>query len=142
VHGDTPHRLASIVASRPAWCRRRLSTTLVWPTLHGGSVAILSYAHYPPSRPGEIVPHGVHPTYPRDTHHPLAVAGEDPGPSVLAQVAEVEAAGEGGHLTVKRVATPPWAAASGPASPGWTILTHSGSDVERQVWERRIGQTV
>ena len=132
--------LAAIVAGRPPWFRARLSTILVWPTIHGGWTAILSYAHYTPQRPGEVVPHGVHPTYPQDTHHPLAVEGEDARAAILPQVAELEVGGEFGHLTVSRVAAPPWTAPGGPASPGWTILTHSGSEAERRAWQRRIGQ--
>lgn len=43
-------------------------------------------------------------------------------------------------LTVSRGAEPPWMGPGGPASPGWTIRTHSGSDAERRAWQRRIGQ--
>ena len=132
--------LADIVASRLPWFRARLSTILVWPTLHGGWTAILSYAHYTTLQPGETAPPGINVTYPHDTHHPVALDGADVAAVLGAQVRELEMAGEVGGLTVSRVAAPPWTAPGGPPSPGWTILTHSGSDAERRAWQRRIGQ--
>jgi hypothetical protein len=51
----TSQRLAAIVASRPLWFRARLSTILVWPTIHGGWTAILHYAHCTTVQPGETV---------------------------------------------------------------------------------------
>ena len=85
-------------------------------------------------------PPGIHVTYPRDTHHPVALDGADATAGLRAQARELEQIGEVGGLTVSRVAAPPWTAPGGPASPGWTILTHSGSEAERRAWQRRIGQ--
>jgi hypothetical protein len=141
-HEDTPQHLSAIVAHRPAWCRRRLSTILVWPTLHGGWTAILSHAHYTTVQPGETAPPGTNVNYPHDTQHSLALDGTEVAAALGAQVRELEMTGELGGLTVSRVAAPPWTAPIGPPSPGWTILTHSGSKAERRAWQQRIGQAV
>jgi hypothetical protein len=125
-------------ASRPPWFRARLSTILVWPPFQGGWTAILSYAHYTTVQPGETPPPDNNVTHPRDTHHPLALDGTDT--AVQAQVRDLARTGTVGTLELSRLIAPPWAAASGPPSPGWTILTHSGSDTERRAWQRRIGQ--
>jgi len=102
----------------------------------------VSDAHYTTPQPGETVPPGLTGTYPRDTQHPVALDAADVDAAVRAQVRELERAGEVGHLTVSRGAEPPWMGPGGPASPGWTIRTHSGSDAERRAWQRRIGQAV
>ena len=130
--------LAVIVASRPPWLRARLSTILVWPTLYGGWTAILSYAHYTTVQPGETPPSDHNVTYPHDTHHPVAVDGADAA-AVQVQARDLERTGAVGCLTLDRVTAPPWTP-SGPASPGWTIRTHGGSDAERRAWPRRVGQ--
>jgi hypothetical protein len=138
---DTPQCLADIVAGRPPWFRVRLSTILVWPTIHGGWTAILHYAHYTTVQPGETPPPDNSVTYPHDTHHPVALDGAD-ATAVQAQVQDLARTGAVGTLKVSRLIAPPWAPASGPPSPGWTILTHSGSEAERRAWERRIGPTL
>ncbi len=137
---DPARPLADIVANRPPWFRARLSTMHVWPTIHGGWLAILHYAHYTTAQPGETVPPGINVTYLHGTHHPLAFDGADPA-AVWGKVRDLEQTGVVGRLTLNRVATQP-STPGGPPSPGWTILTHSGSDAERQVWQRRIGQAV
>jgi hypothetical protein len=134
----TQQSLADLVSSRPPWLRARLSTILVWPTLRGGWTAMLSYAHYTSVQPGETPPPDDNVTYPHDTHHPVAFDGKD-APAVQAQVRDLERTRAVGRLTLHRVTPPPWTP-SGPASPGWTIRTHSGSEAERQAWQRRIGQ--
>ena len=141
--GDPHHParpLAAIVATRPAWLRARLSTILVWPTIHGGWTAILSYAHYITVQPGETPPPGLSITDPHDTHHPLAVDGADVVAALHAQVQDLERTGEVGRLMVSRVAAPPWTPACGSPSPGWTIRTHSGSSAARRAWQHCIGQ--
>jgi len=135
---ETPEPLAAIVASRPPWLRARLSTLLVWPTLYGNWTAILSYAHYTTVQPGETPPPDNHVTCPHDTHHPVAVDGGDAA-AVQAQAQDRERTGAVGRLTLNGVTAPPWTP-SGPPSPGWTILTHSGSEAERRAWPRRVGQ--
>ena len=141
--GDPHHParpLAAIVATRPQWLRARLSTILIWRTLHDGWTAILSYAHYTTIQPGETPPPDNNVTYPHDTHHPVALDGAD-ATAVQAQVQDLARTGAVGRLTLHRVTAPPWTP-SGPASPGWTIRTHSGSEAERKAWQRRIGQAV
>ena len=138
----TPQYLVEIVASRPPWFRVRLSTILVGPTTRRGWAAILHYAHYTTVKPGEAAPPGLNVTYPHDTHHPVALDGADIAAAVQAQVRELERTGDVGSLKISRVAEPPWTAPGGPPSPGWTILTHSGSDAERRAWQRRIGKAV
>jgi hypothetical protein len=138
---NAPQPLPEIVATRPPWLRARLSTILVWPTLRGGWTAMLSYAHYTTVQPGETPPPDNNITYPPDTHHPVALDAPDTA-AVQAQVRDLARTGAVGTLTLNRLMSPPWAAANGPASPGWTILTHSGSEAERRAWQRRIGQAV
>jgi hypothetical protein len=138
--GDQHHParpLAAIVASRPPWHRARVSTILLWPTLHGGWTAILSYAHYTTVQPGETPPSDTNVTYPHDTHHPIALDGTDT--AVQAQARDLAQTGTVGTVKLNRVTAPPWTPGS-PVSPGWTILTHSGSEAERQAWQRRVGQ--
>ena len=130
--------LADIVASCPPWLLARLSTILVWPTLYGGWTAILSYAHYTALQPGETPPPDNNVTDPHDTHHPVTLDGADAA-AVQAHVRDLEQTGTVGHLTLNRVTAPPWTP-SGPASPGWTIRTHSGSEAEWRAWQRQIGQ--
>ncbi len=48
--------LADIATNRPPWLRARLSTLLVWPSIHGGWMAFLSYAHYTTVQPKETAP--------------------------------------------------------------------------------------
>jgi hypothetical protein len=103
----TPQRLADIVASRPPWCRARLSTILVWPTTRGDWAAILHYAHYTTLQPGETAPPGINVTYPHDTDHALTLDGENLAVALMAQVRELESGGEVGHLTVSRIAEAP-----------------------------------
>ena len=112
-----PQRLSAIVASRPPWFRARLSTIMVWPTLHGGWTAILSHAHYTTLQTGESAPPGTNVTYPNDTHHPVALDGTEVAAALGAQVRELEMTGELGGLTVSRVAAPPWTAPIGPPPP-------------------------
>ena len=133
--------LPDIVGSRLPWFRARLSTILVWPTTHGGWVAILHYAQYTTVQPGETPPPDMNPTYPHDTQHALALDGEEVAAVLGAQVRALESAGELGGLKVNRVVAPPWTP-GGPPSPGWTIFTHSGSEAERRAWQRRIGQAL
>ena len=133
-------RLAKIVTSRPPCFRARLSPILVWPTIHSGWAAILHHAHYTTIQPGETAPPGINVTYPHDAQCPVALDGANAAAALQAQVRELERTGDVGGLTVRRVAAPPWTAPGGPPSPGWTILTHSGSDAERRAWERRIKQ--
>ena len=133
--------LAAIVASRAPWFRARLSTIVVWPNLHDGWTAILSYAHYTTLQPGETPPPDNNVTYPHDTHHPLALDATDAA-AVQAQVRDLARTGAVGTPKLRRLIAPPWSAASGPPAPGWTILTHSGSEAERRAWQRRIGQAV
>ena len=132
--------LAAIVAGRPPWFRARLSTILIWPTIHGCWTAILSYAHYTTVQPGETPPPDNNITYPHDTHHRLTVDGADVAAALHAQVQGLERTGAVGTLRVSRVAAPPWTPSCGSPSPDWTIRTHSGSDAERRAWQRRIGQ--
>jgi hypothetical protein len=66
--------------------------------------------------------------------------GESLDAALRAQVQELESGGEVGHLTVTRVLEPPGKPLGSPPSTGWTILTHSGSEAERQAWQRRIGR--
>ena len=115
---------------------------MVWPTIHGGWTAILSYAHYTTVQPGEAPPPGISITDPHDTHHPLAVDGADVVAALHAQVQDLEQPGEVGGLKASRVTAPPWTTPGGPPAPGWTIRTHSGSDAERRAWPRRVGQAV
>lgn len=138
---ETAQHLSSHVTRLAPWFRARLSTILVWPTTRGDWVAILRYAHYTTVQPGETAPPGINVTYPHDTHHPAVWDGADAA-AVQAQVQDLARTGTVGTLKLSRLIAPPWAAASGPPSPGWTILTHSGSDAERQAWQRRIGQVV
>ncbi len=138
---QVPQRLPDIVATRPPWHRARLSTILVWPTLQGGWTAILSYAHYTTVQPGETPPLDNNVAYPHDSHHRVAFNGADAA-TVQAHVRDLARTGTVGTLKLSRLFAPPWAAASGPPSPGWTILTHSSSEAERRAWQRRIGQPV
>jgi len=141
INHTAPQRLAAIVASRPPWFRARLSTIMVWPTIRRDWAAILHYAHYTP-QPGEAAPPGINVTYPHDTDHPVTLDGEDLAAAFQAQVRELEIGGEVGSLTISRLAEPPGTPSECPPTTGWTILTDSGSDAERRVWERRVGLTL
>lgn len=73
----TAQCLANIVASCPPRHRARLSTILVWPTIHGGWTAILSYARYTTVQPGKTPPPDNNGKYPHDTHYPVALDGTE-----------------------------------------------------------------
>jgi hypothetical protein len=87
-------------------------------------------------------PPGINLMYHHDTHHPVGLDGAEAAAGLRAPSGNSNRPARSGGPTVNPAAAPPWTASGSPPSPGWTILTHSGSNAERRAWQRRIGQAV
>ena len=117
-HDNAPQSLSAIVANRPPWFRAWLSTILVWPTIRRDWVAILSYAHYTTTQPGETAPPGVSVTYPHDSHHPVTLDGDEVAAALGVQVRELEDGENVGRLTVSWIPEPPGTPLGSPPTTG------------------------
>jgi hypothetical protein len=143
---DTPRTLVAILASLHPWLRARVSSITVWPRLDGGWDAQLSYLTHTSPPPSDChIPHG-NAEYPGDSHHALDLPLEQPQPTLMEQVRELEATGHVGRLHIRAFPEAAVLPATGgtpscalPAPAGWLISTHA-DEHERQAWLRRMGR--